>query len=134
MSTPDPTAGESITWQVSTVDHVHDGDTLFLVRTRTVVIDPGLAAEVHDRVPQSIRLVWVDTPEAGVHPGWERGRADLRAWVASALAAGPLTVITYASGGWDRFLGDLLDVNGASASQWLLTQGNGGKGWPYYQK
>lgn len=134
MATPDPTKGEALAWRVDRVDHVVDGDTLFLYRRRTVVVDHQIAADVYDREPQSIRLVWVDTPEKGNHPGWENGRADLTAWVVGAVARGPLTVITYASGGWDRLLGDLLDSEGNSASAWLLTEGNGGAGWPYYQK
>jgi endonuclease YncB( thermonuclease family) len=124
---------EALTWSVSSVHHVVDGDTLHLYRRRTVVLDQQLAQDIYDRVPQSIRLVWVDTPERGVHPGWEQARADLTGWIKQAQARGPLTVITYASGGWDRLLGDVLDVDGGSASQWLLTGGNAGKGWPYYQ-
>ena len=120
-------------WDVERVVSVTDGDTLRLVRSRPFDID-GRLYTLADRDPkgEAIRLVWVDTPERGNHPGWENARADLSEWVkehADGLGDG-LRVVCYESGGWDRLMGDLLDADGNSASQWLMTV----KGWPPYVK
>jgi endonuclease YncB( thermonuclease family) len=133
ITVPDPfTSGTA--WRVDLVTHVTDGDTLRLIRSREIELD-GRRYWLADAEPEgvAIRLAWVDTPERGVHPGWEQGRADLMDWLSGkGRRAGALHVICYASAGWDRLLGDLLDPDGNSASQWLMTEGNGGAGWPPY--
>jgi len=115
-------------WAVLTVTKVTDGDTVRVIRSRPIELD-GRRYLLTDRDPagEPIRLVWVDTPERGTHPGWEDARADLADWIASHQ---PLRVVCYESGGWDRLMGDLLDADGNSASEWLMTV----KGWPPYVK
>src|SRR5690349_17272268 len=87
---------------------------------------------ITDVTSMPIRLVWVDTPERGDHPGWEKARADLTEWIIQHCydenGDPTASVITYESGGWDRMLGDLIDADGNSASQWLMTE----RGWPPY--
>jgi hypothetical protein len=122
-------------WEVVSVAKVTDGDTLRLARRRLVDVD-GRQYWLTDAYSQPIRLVWVDTPERGDHPGWENARDDLLNWV--FIHGGnyhgddpghPLRVICYESAGWDRLLGDLIDADGNSASQWLMTE----RGWPAYE-
>lgn len=126
-------------WQVDRIDKVTDGDTVRVVRSRIEHMgDHDFRITDVDSMP--IRLVWVDTPERGDHPGWETARADLHAWIEEAgnlwldsdgqVRTPALRVITYESGGWDRMLGDLIDADGNSASQYLMTV----KGWPPYVK
>jgi endonuclease YncB( thermonuclease family) len=119
-------------WWVEHVAKVTDGDTVRLVRSRDVELDGHtyrLTDDEADGIP--IRLVWVDTPERGDHPGWEKARADLSEWI-TKVSSRPeaLRVICYESAGWDRLLGDLIDADGNSASQWLMTE----KNWPPYVK
>lgn len=116
-------------WRVESVVSVTDGDTVRLVRSKPVELD-GRRYRLTDDEPKGvpIRLVWVDTPERGDHPGWEQARQDLREWIADHVGTRPLRVVCYESAGWDRLLGDLLDADGNSASQWLMTV----KGWPPY--
>jgi endonuclease YncB( thermonuclease family) len=116
-------------WQVDRVEKVTDGDTLRLIRSRIEHLgDHDFRITDVDSMP--IRLVWVDTPERGDHPGWEQAKEDLEHWIWSRIGSIDVRVVTYESAGWDRMLGDLLDVDGNSASQWLMTV----KGWPPYQK
>lgn len=123
-------------WRVDAVLRVTDGDTVRVLRSRPIELDGRhyrLADEpATESLGVALRLVWVDTPERGDHPGWETARDDLRRWLADAYTRGPIVAVCYASGGWDRLMTDLLDVDGASASQWLMTEGNGGTGWPPY--
>jgi endonuclease YncB( thermonuclease family) len=117
-------------WDVEEVIKVTDGDTVRLIRSRIIDLD-GKHYRLTDAEPAgiAIRLVWVDTPEKGDHPGWENARADLNYWIYwHAGTQGPLRVICYESGGWDRIMGDLIDADGNSASQWLMTE----RGWPPY--
>jgi endonuclease YncB( thermonuclease family) len=112
-------------WNVVAVRRVVDGDTVHIIRSRDAQLgdDWFHIAEVK---PKSIRLVWVDTPERG-QPGYREATADLIAWIQER---GPARVICYESAGWDRLLGDLIDNDGNSASQYLMTE----RGWPAYQK
>jgi endonuclease YncB( thermonuclease family) len=119
-------------WEVVSVAKVTDGDTVRLVRRRQIDVD-GRRYWLTDVTSESIRLVWVDTPEKGDHPGWENARADLATWVSHRIPLGAivprgLRVVCYESAGWDRLLGDLIDADGNSASQWLMTE----RGWPPY--
>lgn len=119
-------------WTVARVTSITDGDTIRVQRSRTVEID-GRHYQLTDadyRTGVSIRLVWLDTPERGDHPGWERARDDLKAWISQHWPdyERPLRVICYESAGWDRLLGDLIDADGNSASQWMMTERN----WPPY--
>ncbi|NUS59162.1 MAG: hypothetical protein HOV66_30540 [Streptomycetaceae bacterium] len=120
-------------WLVERVAKVTDGDTVRLFRSRPYELDGRhyRLADDLDHEPDGIpiRLVWVDTPERGNHPGWENARADLARWIANRAS---LRVICYESAGWDRLLGDLIDADGNSASQWLMTAGNNGQGWAPY--
>jgi endonuclease YncB( thermonuclease family) len=114
-------------WAVDRVVRITDGDTLRLIRSRPVEIDGRRYRIADDETDgQAIRLVWVDTPEKGT-PEWRAARADLGAWV-QLFSNHPLRVICYESAGWDRLLGDLIDADGNSASQWLMIE----KGWPPY--
>jgi endonuclease YncB( thermonuclease family) len=112
-------------WAVDQVVRVTDGDTLRVRRSRPVELD-GRTYKLGDNETTGIpiRLVWVDTPERS-DVRWGQARKDLTDWI---LAHQPLRVVCYESAGWDRLLGDLLDADGNSASQWLMIE----KGWPPY--
>lgn len=129
-------AEQPTAWRVDAVLSVTDGDTVRLLRSRPVSIDGRhyRLADDPERSPRGIavRLLWVDTPERGDHPGWETARADLAAWLGRARTLGPITALCYESGGWDRIMADLIDADGGSASQWLMNSGRGGRGWPPY--
>lgn len=119
-------------WRLLTVARVTDGDTVRVFRCRSVQLDGRhyLLSDDPQEEPDGValRLLWVDTPERGQHPGWEQARADLRGWLDAAMAAGPVTAVCYESGGWDRLMADLIDVHGQSASQWMMAA----RGWPPY--
>jgi len=121
---------EGTEWRVETVVSVTDGDTVRLRRSRVIELD-GRTYRITDEDPRGvpIRLTWVDTPERG-EAGYKQAHDDLAAWIFERTA--PLRVVCFESGGWDRLMGDLLDADGNSASQWLMTEGNGGAGWPAY--
>ncbi len=118
-------------WRVIHVDETRsgrrrgDGDTVYLIRTGRARLGDD-EFYLTDVEPKSIRLVWVDTPEAG-EPGHRKAADDLTAWI-EAAGAPNLRVVCYESAGWDRLLGDLIDFDGNSASQWLMIE----KGWPPY--
>jgi len=121
-------------WRVETVVSVTDGDTVRLRRSRVIELD-GRTYRITDEDPRgvAVRLTWVDTPERG-DAGYKQAHDELANWVrmhADGLGDG-LRVVCYESGGWDRLMGDLLDADGNSASQWLMTEGNSGAGWPAY--
>lgn len=81
-----------------------------------------------------VRLITVDTPETK-DPGYTLATGQLTQWVEQALAMGMLTVYLYNSAGWDRLLGDLVNAEGESASEWLMRPIElGGCGWPAYHK
>lgn len=120
-------------WDIERVASVTDGDTLRVVRSRIEHMgDHDFRITDVKSVP--IRLVWVDTPEDEDHPGWENARSDLMRWIADHsvhVNGGGMRVIVYDGGaGWDRLLGDLIDAEGASASQWLMVE----RGWPPYRR
>jgi endonuclease YncB( thermonuclease family) len=115
-------------WRINTIAKITDGDTLRAIRSRTTNLDGRnytLTDADLDGTP--IRLAWVNTPERG-KPGYTEARNDLAEWVYNALRHGPLRVICYESAGWDRLLGDLIDSNGESASQWMMRD----RGWAAY--
>lgn len=127
-----PPVSLGTTWHVGQVASVTDGDTFRVVRWRNLDLDGRFYvlsdADTEEGVP--IRLTWVDTPERGNKPGWTKARADLDEWISVREHAGiALSVICYASGGWDRIMGDLRDANGESASQWLMKE----RGWPPFE-
>jgi endonuclease YncB( thermonuclease family) len=65
------------------IDKVTDGDTVRLIRSRIEHMGDH-DFRISDVTSMPIRLVWVDTPEKGDHPGWETAR-DLicrNAWIA----------------------------------------------------
>jgi len=113
-------------WRIVKVEKIVDGDTLRIVRAREMKLGDETFT-ITDVVGKLIRLVWVDTPERGDHPGWEQARQDLTTWLTDGRGVG-LRVVCYESAGWDRVLGDVLDWHGNSASQWLMAE----KGWPPY--
>lgn len=125
---------EPIYWNLLSLDHVVDGDTIKLSRWRSELIDQQLEQIIVDRKPISIRLLWVDTPERGDHPGYENAKRDLSTWIQDALDRGPVQLVTYESGGWDRVLGDVIAADGESVSQYMLMHANSGQGWPPYKK
>lgn len=124
-----------VEWRVDRVVRLVDGDSLRLFRSRPFELDGRHYRLADDPADEPdgvlVRLAWVNTPERGDHPGWENARADLVTWI-GLEAVGQLYVVCYKSAGWDRLLVDLVDATGNSASQWLMTEGNGGAGWPPY--
>lgn len=135
----DDTLVEGVSWDVVGIPHYKngrrygDGDTIRLIRTRIARLgDRDWRISDADPLGEPIRLVWVDTPEHTDPGPWAQATAEMTAWIERKLALGPLRVICYQSAGWDRVLGDLLAADGESCSQWLLTEGNGGAGWPPY--
>jgi endonuclease YncB( thermonuclease family) len=122
---------EGVRWTVLDATVV-DGDTVRLVRERHVELDGRrflLVDDPEDPRGVPVRLVWVDTPERG-SARWYTAKGDLIGWVLDHLDG--LEVVCYESGGFDRLLGDLVAADGSSASVWLMTEGDGGAGWPAY--
>lgn len=117
-------------WDVITVDRVTDGDTVRMTRSMRIEID-GRHYKIIDDEPKGfpIRLVWIDTPERG-QDGYSQARDDLAQWITMSLDRGPLHVYCYESGGWDRIMGDLINSDGQSASQYMMIE----KGWLPYVK
>lgn len=112
-------------WDVWEVVSVTDGDTVRLVRSREAQLGDDWF-RLTDVASKPVRLVWVNTPERG-QPGYREAAADLESWLLSR--SGDLRVVCYDGGaGWDRLLGDLIDEDGNSASQWLMVD----RGWPPY--
>jgi endonuclease YncB( thermonuclease family) len=111
-----------------------DGDTVRLVRTGVFWLgDKRWRLTDTDPLGEPIRLVWVDTPEKADKKGNAQATADTSGWIERKLALGPLKVVCYDSGGWDRMLGDVISADGESLSAWLLTpREDGGGGWPLY--
>jgi endonuclease YncB( thermonuclease family) len=112
-------------WAVDAVPRITDGDTVRLVRSRVIELD-GRRYRLTDAEPTGvpIRLVWLDTPERG-QPGYLQARDDLAHWIWDRA---DITVVCYESAGFDRLLGDLIDAEGNSASQYLMIE----CGWPAY--
>ncbi len=123
------TAPVGTDWAVDRVVTVTDGDTLRLIRRRTLTIDSDLACDVYDANPRGVpvRLVTVDTPERG-QAGYADATRDVTAWL--ELHAGRVRVETWPGGGFDRLLGDLYVAGDRSdtLTQWMLRD----RGWlPY---
>jgi endonuclease YncB( thermonuclease family) len=121
-------------WMIVTVVSITDGDTVRLIRERHIELDGRryLLMDDYDEKPhgEPIRLVWVDTPERG-QDGYAQARMDVANWFAEHNSGmGSLFVYCYESAGWDRILGDVVDVSGNSLSQWLMVE----KGWAPYVK
>lgn len=123
------TVAQGTDWAIDRIVSVTDGDTVRLMRSRSLGVSDGLETLQRDAEPKGvpIRLVNVDTPERA-QPRHEEARADLRNWLLMNLPL--LRVITYPGGGFDRLLGDIYangDV-GNTASQYMLRD----RGWlPY---
>lgn len=106
---------------------VGDGDTFSVIR-RTKQLLGDTWKWVEDIEFESIRLPWVDTPESYELTYYDAAR-DLTDWINRSLVLGPIDVVCFGSAGWDRELGDLINANGESASQYLIQE----KGWPVYE-
>lgn len=104
-----------------------DGDSIRVRRSREFECD-GKRWRLHDVQPVAIRLVHVDTPERN-EPGWGEARADLTDWIGLVPRAGMRLVCFYPDN-FGRLLGDLIDADGQSCSQWMLRE----RGWPYYRR
>lgn len=102
-----------------------DGDTISAYRKRIDLLGDKLFW-IADVDPAPIRLAWVDTPERG-EEGYAQADKDLDDWI--LRAPGQLRVVCYGSAGWDRELGDVIDGEGNSASQYLMRE----KNWPMYE-
>lgn len=110
-------------WGVEQVVSVTDGDTLRVIRSRRIQLGDDWF-RITDIDSRPIRLVWVNTPERG-QPGFDEATQDLARWLGSRSG---LAVVCYESAGWDRLLGDVIDADGESASQYLMSE----CGWPPY--
>jgi len=129
------------TWTVLTVVRAVDGDTVKLRLDRDVGELPGLILSARTKSPRGVsaRLTWVDTPEENSDPvGWARAAADTGQWLAEALLFNtPLVADVYGEpDAWGRWLLDLRHAGHPeeSLSRWLMTSGDGGRGWPAYVK
>jgi endonuclease YncB( thermonuclease family) len=123
---------EGVRWRITEVVSVTDGDTIRVFRARPEERDGRYYTLEDDKEKEPhgipIRLVWVDTPERGDHPGYEKAKRDLDDWM--DLHWWELDVVCYESGGWDRLMGDFITQDGESASQYMMIE----KGWPPYVK
>lgn len=113
-----------------------DGDTLRINRA-TVQTLGNAVYQLIDIDPEHLpcRLAWVNTPETKDPVGWAAARDDLDWWINWHIVeqGHALQVVCFGTAGWDRELVDLRCVaDGDSASQWLMTEGNDGAGWPAY--
>jgi len=111
------------TWTVLGI-RCTDGDTVRVHRQRAFSHD-GYEYELRDVTERPIRLVHLDTPERG-ETGWAEARADLQQWIADHAPG--LTLVCFYPDNFGRLLGDLIDRDGNSASQWMLAD----RGWPPY--
>ena len=127
-------------WTVTAVVRAVDGDTVKLRLARDTGEVPGLVLSARTKNPRGVsaRLTWVDTPEESSDPaGWARAAADTGHWLADALqaAVNGLTADVYGEpDAWGRWLLDLYPTGHPedSLSRWLMTSGDGGRGWPAY--
>lgn len=133
------TAG-GVDWTIDEIPKYIDGDSLRVHWSRREILDEHTEHIIFNRddvypngVP--VRLTWLDTPERG-QEGWAEARDDVINWTRAHMF--DLKVTSWADGGFSRYLGDVyyVDDNGVrhSLSQWMLTSGNGGRGWPAYVK
>jgi hypothetical protein len=131
-------------WLVLNIDRFRngrrkgDGDTLNLHRATTQLLgDKVFELRDFDPLFHPCRLAWVQCPESKKDPaGYTKATNDFNDWLARHLSEhNALEAICFGTAGWDRELIDLrCMVDGESASQWLMTEGNDGQGWPAYQK
>lgn len=142
MLTPTVTGHE---WSVLSIEYykngrrMGDGDTLRLHRTTIQLLgDKPYRLTDHDPLFLPCRLAWVDTPEPKDPVGYAKAAADLTRWIdrhAFHDLTASLTAVCFGRAGWDRELIDLrCALDGESASQWLMAEGNDGQGWPAYDK
>jgi endonuclease YncB( thermonuclease family) len=130
-----------IEWQISQVHSITDGDTLRVSRRRTENLDDHSAHDIYDRPdvhPKgvSIRVITIDTPEKNEPGPWRHAKLDAETWVMTHIADG-LQIMTWADGGFSRFLGDVYYIKDGvhhSLTEYMLTEGNNGEGWPIYQR
>jgi len=123
-------------WDTCQRIRVVDGDTALLALTR---LERG---EDWDTVRQSkptgtrCRLVWVNTADLPDAAGKARGTADTVSWLGTH---GLLGADSYGRDEYGRLLVDVWPIvdgqpdRDHSLSRWLLTEGNGGAGWPPYR-
>lgn len=135
MSVSSLAAPPVTTWSTAILIRDIDGDTAVLHLARTT---PGEDWDVVVASPAKGtrgRLVWVNTPDLPDAAAKAAGTADTAAWFDTHRALG---ADSYGRDEYGRLLVDVWPIvdgvphRDASLSRWLLTSGNGGKGWPPY--
>lgn len=128
---------------------ITDGDTARIFRTWTVpevssaigsnllMIERRVFADNPAKLPHGLpgRQAHLNTPEHG-SPDWKRATADYAAWWAKYAGRIRAWVWDQGEGGFSRLLIDPY-VDGEpdnTASRFMLTEANNGKGWPPYVK
>lgn len=121
-------------WAIERVVSITDGDTLRVVRRRSLMVADGLGMDFYDTEPKgvAIRLITLDTPEHN-EVGWADAKRDVARWIDHYPN---LRIETWPGGGFDRLLGDIYVAGDRSntLSQWMLRYGNNGAGWLPYLK
>lgn len=122
-------------YQVVNVPYVVDGDTLWVVRRRSVGdVEGGTILYEDNAGGVDVRLhdggLGLNTPEkhgAGSDPvRWAAARADLTAWVAANLPSG-LELRVYGRDKYGRLMGNLHSPTGDVVSHMV------GRGWSTYR-
>jgi hypothetical protein len=111
-----------------------DGDTFDALREQIAWLGDRKYL-VADLEMVAFRLPWVDTPETRKEPAKAaKAAAEFTYWIEQSLELGPLTIFCYGTAGWDRILADIVNADGNSAAQYMMTEGNDGRGWPLYEE
>lgn len=111
------------------ITKVIDGDSLRLIRTRTIGEADGLRIDATDTAPVAVRLVHLDTPERG-EDGWAQAHDDLADWIyARPMYARPLVLHVAGRDNFGRILGDLRTPDGDSATLHMIRD----KGWSVWE-
>lgn len=126
-------------WTVTKIQHykngrrMGDGDTTNVLTVQMRLLGHRLYW-VQEVDWLSVRAITVDTPEWSTPLG-PTAASQTTAWLERAMAMGPLSVYLYDSAGWDRLLGDFVNAEGESLSEWLMRPIElGGCGYPAYQR
>ena len=125
-----------VVWRLDRVTKLGDGDTFEAVLRRdldedVIEVGPGrrIIEDREEELEARVRLAYVDTPERG-EAGYKLAGADLAFWLGANTGAAVL-VRGYLWDTFGRLVADVyLEGDPETASQYLMSAGNNGAGWP----